>query len=199
MAGEQKIRAVSVDAALVPHVADALTHLTNDWVWVPVYDDVDDIVASCKDIVESWYLNMMIGSVFPWLSTPPAGWLLLDGSTYAQGDYPELFDVLDDALKSGTDFTLPDVADAFPYGVMTSAAAGSVTGSNILNLTVGQLPAHTHNYVPATLGVPAGPPPTQPTAAVGTSIPTSSTGSGDDIDRRPLRFGLIFAVYAGRV
>ena len=81
---------------------------------------------------------------------------------------------------------------------MASADAGSVTGSNTLNLTVGQLPAHTHNYVPAPLGVPAGPPPTQPAAIVGTAVPTGSTGSGDNIDKRPLRFGLLYAVYAGR-
>lgn len=189
---------MSLDAALVPHVADAITKLTNAWVWEKVGDDVDDIVLACKDIVESWYNNMMVGSVFPWLSTPPTGWLLLDGSTHAGADYPELFAVLDDTLKSGTDFILPDVAGAFPYGVLAKANAGSVTGSNTLNLTVGQLPAHTHDYVPATLGVPAGPPPTNPTATVGTATPTGSTGSGDDIDRRPLRFGLMYAVYAGR-
>ena len=179
-------------------MGDVITTLTSDWMWELVQDDVDVIVAACKDIVEEWYGDMLVGSVFPWLSTPPDGWLLLDGSTHAGADYPELFAVLDDALKSGTDFILPDVADAFPYGVLAAADAGSVTGSNTLNLTVGQLPAHTHDYVPATVGVPAGPPPTTPTAIVGTAIPTGSTGSGDDIDRRPLRYGLLYAVYAGR-
>ena len=198
LTGSKKIRAISVDIALLPHLGDVITTLTSDWVWELVQDDIDVIVAACKDVVEEWYGDMLVGSVFPWLSTPPIGWLLLDGSTHAEADYPELFAVLDDALKSGTDFTLPDVDGAFPYGVMASADAGSVTGSNTLNLTVGQLPAHTHNYVPATLGVPAGPPPTQPSAIVGATIPTGSTGSGDNIDRRPLRFGLLYAVYAGR-
>lgn len=198
LVGIKKLRAVSLDAALVPHFADAMTLLTNEWVWESVGDDVDDIVLACKDVVEEWYSNMMVGSVFPWLSTPPAGWLLLDGATYAESDYPELFAVLDDALKSGTDFTLPDVAAAFPYGVALASDAAQVSGSNTLNLTVGQLPAHTHTYTPPTLTIPAGPPPTTQVAGIGGAIASGSTGSGDDVDKRPLRFGLLYAVYAGR-
>lgn len=189
---------MSIDVALMPHVSDAITQLTNAYVWEKVGDDVDDIVSACKDYVELWYNNMLIGSVFPWLSTPPAGWLLLDGSTHDSGDYPELFAILDASLKSGSDFILPDVSDSFPYGVQLKANAGEVVGSNTLNLTIGQLPAHTHTYTPPTLTIPVGPPPTQPVGGIGGAVPTGSTGSGDDIDRRPKRFGLIYAVYAGR-
>lgn len=199
LAGENKIGVMSLDVALFPHVGDAITQLTNDWVWEEIDDTVEDVVLACKESVESWYSNMLIGSVAPWLSTPPTGWLLLDGSTHDGGDYPELFAVLDAALKSGSDFTLPDTSGGFAFGVLAKADAGQVVGSNTLNLTVGQLPAHTHDYVPvvpaATVGG-AGPP--FPTVAAGSPIPTTSTGSGDDIDKRPERFGLIFAVFAGR-
>lgn len=199
LVGERKVRAVSIDTALLPHFGDAITKLSNSWVWTEVGDSVDDIVAACKDAVESWYADVLIGSVATWLITPPTGWLLLDGSTYAQDDYPELFAVLDDILKSGTDFTLPDASDAFVYGVQAKADAGQVEGDNVLNLTVGQLPAHSHTYTPPVLTVSAETPVIPiPTAGIGAPIATGTTGSGDDIDRRPLRFGLIFAVFAGR-
>lgn len=188
-----------MDSALLPHFGDAITKLVNSWVWTEVGDSVDDIVSACKDSVENWYSDMLIGSVATWLSTPPDGWLLLDGSTHAQDDYPELFAVLDDALKSGTNFTLPDASDAFAYGVQAKADTGQVEGDNVLNLTVGQLPSHSHTYTPPVLTVSAETPVIPiPTAGIGAPIATGTTGSGDDIDRRPLRFGLIFAVFAGR-
>jgi len=185
--------------ALMPHVSDAVTQLSNNYVWEKVGDDVDVIVSACKDIVELWYNNMLIGSVFSWLSTPPAGWLLLDGSTYDGGDYPELFAVLDASLKSGSDFILPDVTAAFPYGVQVKADAGSLDGSNTFNLTIGQLPAHDHSYTPPVLSATAETPVVPvPSVAIGAPTTTGSAGSGDDIDNRPLRFSLIYAVYAGR-
>ena len=199
LSGNTKIRALSLDSALFPHVGDAITSLTNYWVWEPVGDSVADVVAECKSAVESWYSDMLIGTVFPWIINPPAGWLLLDGSTYATADYPELSSRLPDHLITGENFTLPDVENAFPFGVLDESGGSAVTGSNILNLTVGQLPAHTHTEIPPTTGVEsgsAGPP--IPTAVVGAPTASGSTGDGDDIDIRPKRFGLVYAVFAGR-
>jgi len=190
---------MSLDVALLPHAGDVITTLASDETWEQVGDDVSDIVEACKELVENWYSDMLIGSVFPWLSTPPAGWLILDGSTYSENDYPELFAVLDAVLKSGSDFTLPDTEQAFPFGVLVKADAGLVVGSNTLNLTEAQMPAHTHTEIPPIVGVDvggAGPP--LPSATVGGAISTGSTGSGDDVDVRPKRFGLILAVFAGR-
>lgn len=199
LTGNRKIRASSIDVALMPHLSDAITSLDELFGWYEAGDSPEDIVAECKRAIEEWYSDMLIGSVFSWLSTPPDGWLLLDGSTHAEVDYPELFAVLDDSLKNGSNFTLPDTENAFPFSVLAKADAGAVAGENTINLTVGQLPPHTHDYVPpvpsADIGG-AGPP--MPSVAAGGAIPTTSTGDGDNIDKRPLRYGLVFAVYAGR-
>ena len=190
---------MSLDVALFPHVGDAITALTNNSEWEPVGDDVADIVASCKEIVENWYSDMLIGSVFPWIIDPPSGWLLLDGSTYASADYPELSDLLPAHLISGDDFILPDVEGAFPFGVVTEDDGMIVTGTNVLNLTVGQLPSHTHTYTPPVMTIQAETPVTPvPAAGIGSPIATGSTGSGDDVDIRPKRFGMVYAVYSGR-
>jgi len=127
--------------------------------------------------------------------------LLLDGTTYLSADYPELSDLLPTHLISGDDFILPDVDGAFPFGVLLEDDGSAVAGSNDLVLTVGQLPAHDHTYTPPvldvdmkTVGVP-----NIAAASVGTPTTTGSTGDGDNIDKRPLRFGLLYAVFSGRV
>ena len=200
LSGDIVLRCISLDRALSPHVADAITNLTDPNEWEEVGDSVSDIITAAAIPVDDYYENMLVGSVSPWLSTPPGGWLLLDGATYTQAAYPELFDVLDDALKTGSNFTLPDTENAFPFGVLVRANAGLISGSNTLNLSVGQLPPHTHTYTPPVLTIDAETPTVPiPTAGIGAPTATGSTGDGDDIDRRPRRFGLLFAVYAGRV
>ena len=199
LSGEKKIRALSLDSALFQHVGDAITSLTYDWVWEPVGDSVVDVVAACKSAVESWYSDMLIGTVFPWIINTPSGWLLLDGSTYASADYPELSALLPAHLISGANFTLPDVENAFPFGVLDEDDGTQVTGSNVLTLTVGQLPAHSHTYIPPALTIDAETPVVPiPTAGIGSPTATGDTGDGDDIDTRPKRFGLVYAVFAGR-
>lgn len=190
---------MSLDVALFPHVGDAITQLTKTNAWVEVDDTVADVVAACKELVEYWYSDMLIGSIFPWIITPPAGWLLLDGSTHASADYPELSALLPAHLISGANFILPNTEDSFPFGVVDEDDGATVAGSNVLTLTIGQLPSHDHTYIPPVLGVEvgaAGPP--LPSSTVGSPISTGATGDGDDIDTRPKRFGLIYAVFAGR-
>lgn len=180
-------------------MGDAITALTNDWQWEEVGDPVAAVTSACKLAVESWYSDMLIGFVAPWIINPPAGWLLLDGSSYANADYPELSALLPDHLISGSNFTLPDVENAFPFGVLDEDDGSAVGGSNVLTLTVGQLPSHNHTYTPPTLTINAETPVIPiPTAGIGSPTPTSNTGDGDDIDTRPKRFGLVYAVFAGR-
>lgn len=199
LSGENKIRAVSLDSALFPHVGDALTKLTNDYVWLEVGDTVADVVTACKESVESWYSDMLIGSVVPWLINPPPGWLLLDGTTYASADYPELSSLLPLHLISGSDFILPDVENSFPFGVLDEDDGSLVSGSNALNLSVAQLPSHNHTYTPPVLTINAETPVVPiPTSGIGAPTTTGNTGSGDDIDIRPKRFGLVYAVFSGR-
>lgn len=200
LSGDIVIRCISLDSALSQHVGDALTNLTQQAEWLELADTVEEVIAAASVTVEDYYSPMLVGSVFTFIVNPPGGWLLLDGSTYANADYPELSAVLPSHLISGANFTLPDVSAAFSYGVQDDGDGSAIEGDNVLNLVVGQIPAHTHDYIPpvpaATVGG-AGPP--LPSTQAGGAIPTTSVGSGDDIDRRPLRFGLIFAVFAGRV
>lgn len=199
LTGDRKVRALSIDVGLLPHFGDALTSLDQVYGWFEVGDSPADIVAECKRAVGLWYSDMLVGMVAAFLVSLPVGWLLLDGSTYDGVDYPELYAILPTHLKNGSQFTLPDMTDAFPQSVALVASVGVRGGSNILNLTEGQLPSHSHSYVPPVIGADvggAGPP--LPSAVVGGSTSTGSTGSGDDVDKTPLNVGFLYSVFAGR-
>lgn len=181
-------------------MGDVLTALTNDSEWKAVGDDVADIVASCKDSVESWYSDMLIGMVQMFVGAPPSGWLDFDGSTYLVADYPELSDKIPSGWISGADFTLPDLSETFLTGVASAGAPGDTGGVNSYALTVGQLPAHSHLYTmpvasPDTVGAGA---PIPSVMSVTPSTPTSDTGSGDTVDNRPAFMAFVLAVWAGR-
>lgn len=192
------LRVISLDSALSPHIGDSLANLTFLDEWFAVGDPVQDVVDAAKLVVEDYYNQMLIGMVTPFIVALPVGWLQMDGSTYLKVDYPELWELLPAGLKTGTNFTLPNLDDAFLAGAPNVAGIGVSGGFNSYSLTVGQMPAHTHNYTIPVLGVPAGPPPTNPTAIVGGSVPTSSVGSGDSIDNRPDFIKVLFGVFAGR-
>ncbi|GAH14127.1 unnamed protein product, partial [marine sediment metagenome] len=57
LTGNKIERAISVDIALLPHVGDVLTELTNVLTWTQAGDSVEDIVEECKAIIEEWYTS----------------------------------------------------------------------------------------------------------------------------------------------
>lgn len=88
------------------------------------------------------------------LATPPTGFLLCDGSEYDEVDYPQLYALIDDAFKdTGNEtFTVPDLRGRTVIGAgqgsgLTNRPMASVTGSEGVALTVGQLPEHNHKLV----------------------------------------------------
>lgn len=143
-----------------------------------------------------------VGSVvwFP-SAAIPAKWLLCDGTTYAQDDYPELYDVLT-AFQNGTDFTVPDLIDRYLYGVFDQNDIGTEIGvhngeinENNLPPHTHTIPAHTHTAIAATgvgilsnrlvQGTNAG---TINSTAISTApaTVTGSVGTGDPFENRPL-------------
>lgn len=184
----------------MPHFSDALTELVNDWQWAEVGDTVDDIIGSCVDSVETWYSDMLIGTVQMFLTaTIPDGWLLLDGTTYNKTDYPELWSRLAATLTTPTQFTLPDMDETFPMGEALAASVGATGGSNTHVLTEAEMPSHSHLYTPPALTINAETPTTPvPTAGIGTATQTGSAGSDNAHNNQPSYLRVFFAVFAGR-
>ena len=201
LTGNSAVRLIVADTALIPHISDAITQLSLDYQWVEIEDPVDDIVNAMMGTVLTYYDTMLIGLVSQFLTLPPLGWLLLDGSTYDKVDYPELHAGLPAALKTANDFTLPDMTDGFLAGVQTVAGSGVSGGANSYELTEGQLPSHSHLYTPPLADVDLEAPgaPDILAARLGTPTQTGTTGDGDPIDNRPDFITVQFAIYAGRV
>lgn len=87
---------------------------------------------------------MSIGSIVAFPKTPGAfsGWLLLDGSTHLEEDYPELFTYLVTAtnwVTGANSFTLPDLRGRSIFGTSTGDNA-DVGGSDEHTLAVNELP-----------------------------------------------------------
>jgi microcystin-dependent protein len=200
LSGDKAVRLVIADIALLPDIGDALTQVTNASHWVEVGDPVEDIVASVFETVTDYYNVMLVGLVSQFLVAIPPGWLQLDGATYSENDYPLLYAALPSQLKNGSNFTLPDMTDVYPYGATDSSEIGDSGGLNSYQLSIAQLPAHSHLYTPPiididvkTVGAP------DPFGArLGTPISTTNTGSGNSIDNRPAFVEMLFAVYAGQ-
>lgn len=80
---------------------------------------------------------MPVGTVVPYLGdTPPSGWILCDGTTYADSDYPELFEKIGAEFVSGTSFTVPDLSNRLLMGNPADltdqlSSSGSATISSI--------------------------------------------------------------------
>lgn len=200
--GSRTVRALSIDDALISHVSELVAQLAREEEWLEVGDSVEDVVAECWLALDSWYGNMMVGAISQFMGPVPDGWLPLDGSTYDAADYPELWEQLDVVFKNvpAETFTLPDCYDRVIAGSGGSLGLGSVGGASSVALSVAELPAHNHTYVPPVLNIDLEGPgvPDVLAAGVGTPTTTSATGAGDAHENMPPYVALWFAVFAGR-
>lgn len=156
---------------------------------------------------EIWPSGAFLMSAASNLDTGSSGskWLLCDGHTVPQANYPELFALIGTTYgpAAAGNFTLPDFRGNFPLPVSASHTLGSTGGAETVALVAANIPAHTHTItIPtdnagadnaqglAAQGDLAGPAPT-------TQNFTSSTGtglSGTAHDNMPpfLTFGYVY-------
>lgn len=101
----------------------------------------------------------MLGTIVPVITkNMPNGILLCDGSTYAKSDYPRLWEVIADELKTATHFTVPDLRNRFIFGVGEHSDF-TLSGEATHTLTTDEMPSHTHETLPhshaTTIAVPS--------------------------------------------
>ena len=107
-------------------------------------DDMDDIDALV--FANQQGINP-IGSGALWFTnTPPANWLICDGSSLSTTTYAALFAEIGYTFGgSGPNFNLPPLANFFPFGAGATAALGAVGGEANHVLSVNEMPVHAHS------------------------------------------------------
>ena len=89
------------------------------------------------------------GGLMLWpTASPPANWLICNGSAVSRATYATLFAVVGTTFGVGdgsTTFNLPNYTDRMPIGAGSSYAVNAQGGAASTTLTTTQLPAHTHS------------------------------------------------------
>lgn len=141
------------DPVVIAAVNDVLAFLIHDGVWrssVEVQDiQLQSLIANVLNsqaIVRCSMIQLPIGTILPYLrEVIPGGCLALDGATYTQDDYPNLYAVIPDVFKDGAgNFTLPDLTGRVIVGSGDAWNVGDEGGEETHVLTVGEMPSHTH-------------------------------------------------------
>jgi microcystin-dependent protein len=93
--------------------------------------------------------NIPAGAIMMWsMATPPAGWLLCDGTAVSRAAYGALFNVIGYTYgQSSNDFKLPNMAGRFPFGVSEKHALASAGGKETHCLDSTELPNHNHSLM----------------------------------------------------
>lgn len=114
-------------------------------------------------------------------SAIPAGWLACDGSAVLRGLYPNLFTAVGTSFGVGdgsSTFNLPDLRGRTPIGIGTGPTLSTRTlnqavGEENHQLTVPELPSHTHSAGSYTTVAGLGTP-------VANTVPNVSANSGSN-------------------
>jgi hypothetical protein len=141
----------------------------------------------------------MVGKIIAMLTdTLPDGCLWLDGQTYQADDYPVLHERLPSDLKDKNTFTLPDANGRFMRGTNVQNDIGLVGGENSVQLSVENMPSHSHTYTPPTfnLDIEAPGAPDLLAAGIGISTQTSSSGGDEPFDIIPPFVAVKYAIVA---
>ena len=149
----------------------------NTWKQTRLVVDQGNGAISSKSIFDIWRLLIPTGVVLPFgghTNTnplfPPHGFLICDGQTYSQSDYPELFAVIGRNFTSSTVnstlFSVPNMYARSPKGPGTTPGyfrsggwgriegrnIGITGGSNSVRLTENNLPRHRHSFTTDSAG-----------------------------------------------
>ena len=135
--------------------------------------------------------SMPVGTMVPYgNSTPPANWLICDGSAISRTTYAELFAVIGTSYGSGdgsTTFNLPDKRGRVSVGLDGNDdvfnSIGNKGGEKQHTLTVDEMPSHTHESNTrwcASLNSELNPPYVAPGTNWGAgNVTTSATGGSE--------------------
>lgn len=182
------------NALLLAAITDGLVNPTIEENWLTGGAEIAQIMLK---MLNTYFLSTDVFSIgriefFP--VAPPNTHLPLDGSTYAQADYPLLVPKIPASWLSGSDFTLPDTENKY---LRLSSTPLSEGGRDNFTLTPSDIPLMSIDYIGAdpialeiTVGIPA------PAAIPVPLVTTVGSASPNSIDLDPTFVTLIPAIFA---
>lgn len=196
--GSYICRRFRVPTEMLPILTGALEKLTHAGVYESDGDLTPQETANLAAIIFESYLtsgdHCMIGTLAYYITdTPPAGVLACDGSTYDDDDYPLLAAVIGATFDNGDGtFTLPDLRGRVIVGSgtgsgLTARSLGDTGGEEDHQLTIAEMPAHTHTYNPPILNVDVEAPGVPDPIGAGIAPPTNTGSNGGDGDHNNMQ------------
>lgn len=166
-------------------------------------EDTANLFAEVFDTIQECNV---IGEIIAYAtSSPPAGTLDCDGSTYLRVDYPDLYSVLASAFIQDADhFSVPDLRGRSIVGIgtgtgLTARAMNDDGGEENHALSEAELASHYHTLSPYSLtafSVTPGPAPVG-VWSVG-ALATTSVGSGSEHNTMHPFLALGYAIVTGQ-
>lgn len=140
-----------------------------------VYDTPTDLAALLE-------IACPAGTIISTLATtePGDGWKLCNGQSLPKSDYPRLYAIIGGTFgEDATTFNLPDLRGRMPYGAANDGQLMTLGGAASVQLTVAQLPPHSHgvNDPGHTHSAPAAPTNNAFSGSGRNSVTSGSTGS----------------------
>lgn len=114
---------------------------------VGVYPVASSDIATKSYVDDKISSGVPVGSVVPYGgSTAPTGWLLCDGTSYADATYPLLAAALNDEYGGdASNFNVPDLRGVFPFGKPTAGTGSSLGDTGGSRDHTHTQPTHTHS------------------------------------------------------
>jgi microcystin-dependent protein len=196
-------RTIRLPGSLWSYVTGALALLAEAENWEEFGDATpDDMAQFFADVLDDYAMSSFrnVGMIVSYCLdvAVPAGWLLLNGQTVAQADYPELANVVPTSWISGSNIVLPDARNRFLVSSGPGLTTGTVGGANTHTLAAGEMPVHNHTYLsPGTPALVASPGEIL-AATQGSTANTGNAGSGQAHNNMPSYLAIRWWIYAGR-
>lgn len=192
-------RTVTLPLSLWYLVNGALQELTFPQNWVQFGTATPDETAQFfTDALDNYGVCMPIGSIIPLVTQNyPDNVLPCDGSTYPLVDYPELYEVLDPVFRvifPPGYFMVPDLRGRFLLADGAGRGLSDTGGVETHTLTVGEMPAHSHDYTTAVASVSTVVVPDEPSAVPAPSITAPEGGNQPHNNMPPfyvVKYGII--------
>lgn len=141
-------------------------------------------------------------------ASAPSNYLLCDGTSYLQSDFPGLFAVIGTAYGSadGTHFNVPDFRGMFPRGVTgasgndpdassrTANNSGGNTGNNVGSQQSSEFASHVHSEQVFAAGSNGGPIPVGFTTVGALQAPNTNTAATGGNETRPINLYVNFII-----